>query len=288
MKTERRHQLETNELADSLAHWVEAVKPYSRMISGLLIALVVLAFAYAFVGRHSAAKARQGWDEYFQASNQQFSREKLEDVADKFPGTPAAWWSRTVVGDMNLNDGVNLLFNDKASARDKLHAAVSDYESVVKEATETAVQQRATYGLARAHEALGELDDARKFYLQLCSKWPDSALEKPARQRANDLERQGTKEFYDWFEKQSPEKSLLSEPGKPGERPKLDLNIPEVDSSKPLFPDSGKLGKDPADSSTPPADTPSTDDAPGDKASPESTPSDDAPGDDKAGTTPEK
>ncbi len=151
MKTERRHKLETNELADSLAHWVESVKPYVRTIMGLLIAAVVLAFAYAFVSRHSAAKAREGWDEYFQAFNQ-FSRDKFEDVADKYPGTPAAWWSKTVVGDMNLNEGTNLLYSDKPLGRDKLHSAVGDYESVLKDATESAVLQRATFGLARAHE----------------------------------------------------------------------------------------------------------------------------------------
>ena len=34
MKTERRHELQTNELADSLAHWIEAAKPYSRAGAG--------------------------------------------------------------------------------------------------------------------------------------------------------------------------------------------------------------------------------------------------------------
>ncbi len=32
MKTERRHELQTNVLADSLAHWIEAIKPYGRAI----------------------------------------------------------------------------------------------------------------------------------------------------------------------------------------------------------------------------------------------------------------
>ena len=41
MKTERRHELQTNVLADSLARWIEAVKPYSRAALAVVIALVV-------------------------------------------------------------------------------------------------------------------------------------------------------------------------------------------------------------------------------------------------------
>ena len=44
-----------------------------------------------------------------------------------------------------------------------------------------------------------------------------------ARQRADDLERQDTKQFYDWFDKQEPGKKMAQEPGKPGEKPAFDI-----------------------------------------------------------------
>ncbi len=49
------------------------------------------------------------------------------------------------------------------------------------------------------------------------------------RRRAEDLERQDTKQFYDWFEKQNPGKTMAKEPGTPGEKPAFDLgtvNLP--------------------------------------------------------------
>jgi len=268
MKTERRHKLETNELADSLSHGIDSVKPYVRTIVGLLIALVVLAFAYAFVSRHAAAKAREGWDEYFQAFNElsqsnRFSREKFDDLIDKYPGTPAAWWSRTVVGDISLNEGANLLYTNKAEARDKLHSAINDYETVLKEATESAVLERATFGLGRAHESLGELKEAGDAYAALVKKWPSSALEQVARKRADDLNRQDTKQFYDWFDKQNPGTSMLKEPGKPGEKPGFDLDILDMPKTKSLFPDDRKVDE-PGQPELPetPADSPSSDESP--------------------------
>ncbi len=41
MKTERRHELETNQLADSLGHWADAVRPYTNTILvGILLVVV--------------------------------------------------------------------------------------------------------------------------------------------------------------------------------------------------------------------------------------------------------
>ncbi len=256
MKSERRHKLETNELADSLEHWVEAIQPYVRTIAGLLIALVVLAFAYAFVSRHAAAKAQEGWELYFQAFNvepftqsDQYTREKLDEVVDKYPGTPAAWWAKTVIADLNLNQGSDLLYHDRVVGREKLHSAVDGYETVLKEATTSAVLERATFGLAKARESLGELKEAGDAYSRLVKQWPHSALEETARRRAKDLERPETKEFYDWFDKQSPGKSLLGEPGKPGEKPAFDLDILDLPKTKPLFPDDRKSDDSKSDDS---------------------------------------
>ena len=37
LKTERRHELQTNDLAESLSHIVEALRPYGRVIGGLVV-----------------------------------------------------------------------------------------------------------------------------------------------------------------------------------------------------------------------------------------------------------
>ena len=283
MKTERRHQLETNELADSLAHWVDSAKPYLRTAAGLLIAAVVLAFAYAFVSRHSAEKAQVAWDEYFQAFNQ-MNREKFDDVADKYPGTPAAWWARTIVGDMNLDEGSNLLFRDRPRALDKLNSAVEEYGTVLKEAKESAVLVRASYGQARAQEGLGQLKEARESYSAIVSRWPTNALAEVAQARIKDLDNSDTKEFYDWFRKQNPGKSMLDQPGKPGEKPNFDLNTLNPHSKSP-FPDEHEHdgpalpddGQTPADDKAPAEESAPNDGATGDGAPADSTPADKQP-----------
>jgi hypothetical protein len=56
MKTERRHELQTNQLADSLAHWIEAVRPYSRAGLALVVAVAVSIFAWGYL---SVSNSRQ-------------------------------------------------------------------------------------------------------------------------------------------------------------------------------------------------------------------------------------
>ena len=66
MKTERRHELETNQLADSLGHWADAIRPYANSILVGILALVVAAAVYR-AQRRTAAETAAAWDEYFAA-----------------------------------------------------------------------------------------------------------------------------------------------------------------------------------------------------------------------------
>jgi hypothetical protein len=229
MKTERRHELETNQLADSLGHWIDHIQPYLRTIFGMLIAVVVLIFAILFVNRHSAEKAREGWDEYFQALGSindpgRLGTSKLADVAEKYSGTSVAFWSTAVLADIDLNEGTDMLFKNKPVALETLRNAVEHYQEVLDGSREAALLQRATYGQARAHESLGDLDAARKQYASIPVKWPGSPFEAAAQQRAKDLDRRDTKEFYDWFVKQEPGKTMAKEPGVPGMKLPFDLD----------------------------------------------------------------
>ncbi len=80
------------------------------------------------------------------------------------------------------------------------------------------------------------MKEAREAYSNLVARWPTSALEEAARARVKDLDRPETKQFYDWFDKQNPGKSMLGTPGKPGEKPAFNLDTLDP-HSKSLFPD---------------------------------------------------
>ena len=81
--------------------------------------------------------------------------------------------------------------------------------------------QRATFGLARAHEAIGQgrWPKPARNIARSPSKWPDSPYAAPAEARAKDLDRPATKTFYDWFAKYEPPRPMAKEPGTPGVRP---------------------------------------------------------------------
>ncbi len=294
MKTDRRHELQKNELADSLGHWIESVRPYNRMIAGAMIAAAVLLFGYAYVSAKSTQKLANGWTAYLQAFNTG-DRDKLTTTAEKYPGTPVASWSNLIVADMRLNEGSNQILKNKSDARESLRRAAEGYQDVYDHAREPLVLQRALFGLARAHEGLGELDESKAAYEKLLKRWPDGPLKEVAAKRVAALGETSTKQFYDWLAKYEP-KSLDKEPGTPGLKSEFNSSLlenPHVDASKIelLTPktettekpegdakpaettDKPKADQPPADK---PADTKSADEKPADAKPADAKPADEA------------
>jgi tetratricopeptide (TPR) repeat protein len=245
MKTERRHELQTNTLAVTLAHWIEAAKPYSRAALALVIALVVALFSWSYLSHQNARTLADGWSEYFDALNRRDPRDRLADVSQQYAGTPVAQWARLTLADLELDQGTNRLFVEKKDGRDELKQAVDKFQTLLAESHEQAVLERATYGLARAHEALGVLDKAREEYRKIAQTWPDSPLAPAATSRADDLDRAVTKSFYDWFAKYEPPRAMTGQPGVPGARPDFlkdplesgGIKLPELTDDKAPRPD---------------------------------------------------
>ncbi|MBI3837475.1 MAG: hypothetical protein HY288_06030 [Planctomycetia bacterium] len=264
MKTERRHELKTNQLADSLARWIEAAKPYSRAGLALVVAAIAILFAWGYLSAQNSRRDADGWQEYFDAFNSRDPRDTLSDTSERYSGTPAGQWSRLVLADIQLDKGTNRLFIEKKDARDELRQAAEKYQSILMETRQPMMIERATFGLARAHEAMGMLDKARDEYRSIAKQWPDSPYAEVADKRAKDLDQQGTKEFYDWFAKYEPPRPLSKEPGTPGAKPNfldessLDdkgLKLPSViDDKTPLPKVTGEPESAPPGDETKPAD----------------------------------
>ena len=230
MKTERRHELQHNELADRLALLIESAMPYGRVIGGVALLVVVAVAIIAYRANSTATYNAAGWDDYYAAFNQG-SEEKLTEVAKKYPGSPVAEWSKLIASDMLLGQGIEQLFTDKSQGKGKLQDAADGYQSVLLNATTPLVKQRALFGLARAYESRGELPKAREQYEQLVKDFPDCAFSATAKARIKVLEGDDAKQFYDWFASYEPPKS--SGASTPGSKPFFDLPS-DIDTKDPL------------------------------------------------------
>ncbi len=272
MKTERRHELQTNELADSLARWIEIARPYSRAGLALVVAVAVVLFAWGYLHSSNSRRLGDGWNEYFEAMKTRDRRGALSDIAENYAGTPVAEWARLVLADIQLEDGTQRMFLDKKDGRDELRQAADKFLSVIHESDQPMIQQHATFGLARAHEALGSLDKAREEYNSIASKWPDSPYVSDAQQRAKDLDQHATKSFYDWFAKYEPPRPLAREPGTPGVKPNFakdplegaGLVLPSLNDKSSQGDSAPPSGEPAAPDSQPPADSEKPDDKPAD------------------------
>jgi hypothetical protein len=223
MKTGRRHELETNELADSLGHWVESARPYTNAILAAVLAVLVCIAIFMVARQRNAASAATAWEEYFAALSRQ-DRLRLEDLGEQYSGTPVGLWSLCMAADMGLGDGSDQLFRDKALANEILRKAANHYEEVLGKTREPALVKQAQYGLARTHECLGEIKQAEEEYQTIASKWPDTPFADAATARAKDLQRHETKIFYDWFERQDVRHRMTPQSGTPGFNVPFDMN----------------------------------------------------------------
>jgi hypothetical protein len=278
MKTERRHELQTNVLADRLARGADVVRPYGKIILGVVLLVLLSVVVLSFWNSRQRQRAMQGWDEFFGAMLTG-NESDLEKTASEYQNTPVGDWAKLIQADMDLAQATELLFTDRAAAREKLKDAVEMYQGL-RDSKNEVIQQRATFGLAEAHESRGELEKAREEYDSLVQHWPNSAYARTARQRSLALNKQTTKQFYDWLAQYTPATPASKLPGVPGIGPSFDKGLDNEmstspgDVSLPSFLDNKSRPGDSADpasstdspaesapSETPATDTPSADDA---------------------------
>jgi tetratricopeptide (TPR) repeat protein len=136
---------------------------------------------------------------------------ELDVVAQQYRGREVGQWAAVLAGDMHLEAGCNELFQNKANAVEDLRKAVESYLLALESASSSPLRERATFGLARAYEALagtrqsqGELSKAIEQYRKVVQDWPDGTYAVIAQRRLMDLEKPSTKAFYDQFAKYEP------------------------------------------------------------------------------------
>lgn len=204
MKTQRRHELQTNQLADTIGLYMKRVRPYQTQILYGVVVIAVLAGAVLYLSTQQSAKAGASWEDYFSAMVEQ-RPEALEEVARLHQGSTAALWAQQGAGDIKLTMGTSLLFRDRKEAVKNLKDAEKEFLAVEQQgAGGPLLLQRARYGLAQVYESLSEIEKAREYYGKVAAAEPDSAVGQLAQRRLEQISGTAAERWFAWFEKQEP------------------------------------------------------------------------------------
>jgi hypothetical protein len=231
MKSERRHELQHNDLAEWLVHAGAAVKPYQNMILSAVLVVLALAVGYTIWMRMAASESANAWNAVSTALDSG-DMSGMAKVIDEYPSTSAAHTAGVVLADNYLAVGCNQLFSNKATGLDELAKAIRIYDAVLAESRQPSLRERATFGLARAKESKGDaesIEQSEKLYAEVVANWPEGAFARAASERLADLKRPATKEFYDLFAKFDPKPAFSDTPEKPEFK---DSNVPKEDEKK--------------------------------------------------------
>jgi hypothetical protein len=239
MKAERRHELQTNTLADWIGKHIEHVQPHSKTISIVIVVICVLGLSFLYVTGQQSASAGRSWTAFFGAFAGAIAKndaEILSPVTTRYQGTEASYWSMQMMADIDLARGAIQLYRDREEAEELLKVARANYESVLANAKQgSLLQTRARFGLAQAYECLGDLDQAKRYYKLVANSAPDSAVAKEARHSLDRLSSEQATDWYTWFANQEPRLPPIAGNG----------GLPEIgpDQDTSLFP-SGDDGLD--------------------------------------------
>ena len=200
MKSQHRHDLETNWLAKRLNVMIERGRPYASTVLGIAVAVVLVMVVWSIVAGSSSGRQSEAWNEFNQAVVEpQPDVERLRALAEEHPNTKIQQLADVTWADSQVWLAAHNYLYDRAGAMDALEKASSRYQSVLETCKDARVLNRARLGMARVHEIRGELDKAREEYLKVTG-----GIAKYAEEQAKRLATPESKETYAWLAKAEP------------------------------------------------------------------------------------
>lgn len=199
MKTERRHDLETNDLARITAEWIEKLKPHASTIFGSAIVVFGLLILISYWGSGSNFREQGAWDKFAKAYLTQGSDQiGLQEVAtdEAFVGSPMQDWAQVTWADQQTAQASGFYFTERDSADELLTSAAAIYEGLIDTTKSEEIRNRSRYGLGRVYELQNRLDEAITQYDSVAG-----TLQMLAENRSEELAKPETKESYEWLSK---------------------------------------------------------------------------------------
>jgi hypothetical protein len=214
MKSERRHELQHNDLAAWTIKTYEHVAPYRNAIIGATLLLVVGIVAWSIWRGHSEGQAAEGWNA-IGLPGVQGNIQQLEKASADYKGNPAGQWAQVLAADTLLQVSESQGMEHKDVATQYCSFAVDRYEKTLAAPPPGYMaRERAMFGKARALESLGKLEDAVRAYQDLNKEFPEGSYKAVADERLRKLDKPETAEFYRAFAQFTPKPTKESPRGK--------------------------------------------------------------------------
>jgi len=178
MKSKRKHELQTNELADWIGRVILRLKPHARILGWG--ALVVLLAAFVFfvlpkIGGGYGAEAVSA--AVFDRAQRSFEAEPLREFLRTYPDSPQAPTARLMLADRVLRESAAGVAAgegaDRQAKREKQLAEARDLYAKVAE-TDDVRRSMARVGLALVLLEEGRLDEGRAALEEVRKAWPQS------------------------------------------------------------------------------------------------------------------
>jgi tetratricopeptide (TPR) repeat protein len=221
MKAEHRKELVTNTLANRLGEAVQTMKEGPSRGTVVVLVAVGLILILILIWRYLASSAEESDSARWLRWDSLTTPEQLKAfVEDKeVEGQPQGRLARVEEARRSLYEGLRQLGNlgTRPKAMEEIGRAAGLYDKLADEcADKPLLHQQVLLGAAKAHESLGEAEQARKYYQQLKDKYGDTVFGRDAAeqiQRLDAAEQSGEfKALLDEFNKPSDKRSAISNP----------------------------------------------------------------------------
>jgi len=248
MKSERRHELQHNDLAEWIFKGYERIVPYKNAIFGASLLLAVLFIGLAVWHNHSVSESEEAWNKLgVPVFDPVFSNEPtisaMDQAAKTYQGEPAAEWAQVFAADTALMAGTNRVITNKKVGIEFLNDAEKRYSEALKTLTIPGAREQAMFGKARAMESLikngDDLKAAKEAYEELKKSYPNGMFKMVADQRIDQLQKSDALKFYEALAQYSPKPKLESP------RSKLEglTPLPDNPTDEPVTPNApGRTG----------------------------------------------
>jgi len=231
MKTQRRHELHTNVLAEWLGKHLERIQPIVGWVVAGVVALVLAILAYSYFTSRSETQILDGWTAIAKYGNEASSAannndtprfndatRNLAQVVSDYSGTPVATFAEATLADIHLARGQALMWSNRPEALQSLREAVTRYNSAIDSTQEPLLRNRLRMNLGTTSEWMFQVDEAKRAYQQV----EEGVFEPAAKKALAALERAEAEQLFQRLEKYEPAtpqttKAPETEFGKEGE-----------------------------------------------------------------------
>ena len=237
MKSERRHDLQTNVLADWLGKKVTAMQTNAGwIVGGLLIIFVVVIFVFIRQNRLESA-ANEGWSRLQRATTVGLSAiaqqqplalnnavRDLEDIVRQYAAEPIVAYANLTLGDLMLQNGRVQYSLNKTAARDAFQNAAR-YYAAAAEAGSPDLKSRALFCQGKSLEWQMKLNQAQEIYRMVSGPYRSEA-----QARIRSLSRAGMEAFYKQYAEWKPKQQATD--AKPDDKVDFELEDQSPPTSK--------------------------------------------------------